>query len=138
MGAQRKLKCWKEQERKCDPTENNINVASGPNYNFFFNTIQAVSLDIIKSWSVTCLSTLESLQKLEFEVNNDVNSNVFLCQGDITKLNVDTIVNSVNKALIGGGGIGGAIHEAAGPRFLKCQQLNGCETGECKITWMWM
>ena len=117
MGAQRKLKPLKEQERKCGPTENKINVASGPNYNCFFNTIQPVSLDIVKSWSVTCLSTLESLQKLEFEVNNDVNSKVFLCQGDITKLNVDTIVNSVNKTLIGGGGIGGAIHESAGPRF---------------------
>ena len=58
--------------------------------------------------------------KLEFEVNNDINSKVSLCQGDITKLNVDAIVNSVNKTLIGGGGIGGAIHEAAGPGFQDC------------------
>ena len=55
---------------------------------------------IIKPWSVICPSTLESLQKLEFEVNNDVNVKVSLCQGDITKLNVDVIVNSVNKTLL--------------------------------------
>ena len=53
---------------------------------FFFNTIQPVSLDIINPWSVTCPRTLESLQKLEFEVNNDINVKVALCQGDITKL----------------------------------------------------
>ena len=79
--------------------------------------------------------TLESLQKLEFEVNNDINSKVSLCQGDITKLNIDAIVNSVNKTLIGGGGIGGVIHEAAGPVLLdECQKINGCETKECKVT----
>ena len=60
---------------------------------------------------------------------------VSLCQGDMTKLNVDAIVNSVNKALIGGGGIGGAIHEAVGPGLLdECQKLNSYETGECKVT----
>ena len=79
--------------------------------------------------------TLESLQKLEFEVNNDINSKVSLCQGDITKLNIDAIVNSVNKTLIWGGGIGGVIHEAAGPGLLdECQKINGCETNECKVT----
>ena len=58
-----------------------------------------------------------------------------LCQGDITKLNVDVIVNSVNKTLIGGRGIDGAIHEAVGPGLIdECQKLNGCETGECKVT----
>ena len=75
----------------------------------FFNTVQRISLDIIKPWSVTCPSTLESLQKLEFEVNNDVNVKVFLCQGDITKLNVDVIVNSVNKTLTVVGAIDGPI-----------------------------
>ena len=45
-----------------------------------------MSLDIINPWSVTCPRTLESLQKLEFEVNNDINVKVALCQGDITKL----------------------------------------------------
>ena len=51
---------------------------------------------------------------MEFEVNNDINSKVSLCEGDINRLNVDAIVNSINKTLIGGGGINGAILEAAG------------------------
>ena len=84
---------------------------------------------------VSCPSNLESLQKLEFEVNNDINTRASLCQGDITKLNVDVIVNSVNKPLIGGQGIDGAIHEVAGPGLVdECQKLNVCETGECKVT----
>ena len=75
------------------------------------------------------------MQKLEYEVNNDINSKVSLCQGDITKLNVDAIANSVNKTVIGGEGISGAIHEAAGPELLdECQKLNGCETCEFKVT----
>ena len=101
----------------------------------FFNTVQRISLDIIKPWSVTCPSTLESLQKLEFEVNNDINVKVSLWQGDITKLNVDVIVNSVNKTLTVGGGIDGAIHEAAGPGLVdERQKFNVCETGQCKVT----